>query len=197
MQTIKQVKFFKVGMPRGLFFSAIITISFAAGILIGYFSAHEFAFLAKEELSAYWQNCFSKTDLSVSWIGIVQTVLLYAQCTVFLLLLCKTKIGVAAIPLLCVIHGFLLSFSFFSFSSVLGLKNIAYLAVLFSARLLFWLPCIFHIATVCFRESCRRCCKGKVPPSDLHFGKIPLLLLFGLILELLVIPQLMLQLIST
>lgn len=197
MRAIRRAKIFKGGVVRdGVFYPAVIAIAFAAGTLIGYLASREFAQLAEADLTAYWQKCLTQTDMSASWMGVVQTVLQYVQCVVFILLLCKTTIGAIAIPFLCVTHGFLLSFSVFSLSAALGIRNVAYLAVLFSARLLFWLPCVFHIAAVCFRESCRCCFKSKIPPGNVKFGKIPLLLLLGMVLELLVIPQLMLQLIS-
>ena len=82
-----------------------------------------------------------------------QTMVCFFRASAAVFLLGFASIGVAVIPAVCALQGFLLSFSLFSFSLALGRENFPLLLALFALRLLALLPCTLALGAAAMEKS--------------------------------------------
>ena len=112
------------------------------GVIFGYVLALRSSQRAGGELARYFAAFFSLcAQESFSARALCETLVCYFRAPVIVFLLGFASIGVAVIPAVCALQGFLLSFSLFSFSLALGRENFPLLLALFALRLLALLPC--------------------------------------------------------
>ena len=139
----------RVPVPM-LVLSAFIVL----GVILGYVFALRSLQSAGGELKQYFDAFLSggvNRPFSVRALG--ETLLCYFRAPVIVFLLGFASIGVAVIPAVCALQGFLLSFSLFSFSLALGRENFPLLLALFALRLLALLPCTLALGAAAMEKS--------------------------------------------
>ena len=124
------------------------------GVIFGYVLALRSSQRAGGELARYFTAYFSlgaRESFSVR--ALCETLVCYFRAPVIVFLLGFASIGVAVIPAVCTLQGFLLSFSLFSFSLALGRENFPLLLALFALRLLALLPCTLALGAAAMEKS--------------------------------------------
>ena len=124
------------------------------GVIFGYVLALRASQRAGGELARYFAAYFSlgaRESFSVR--ALCETLVCYFRAPGIVFLLGFASIGVAVIPAVCALQGFLLSFSLFSFSLALGRENFPLLLALFALRLLALLPCTLALGAAAMEKS--------------------------------------------
>ena len=134
--------------------SVLLAFQLVAGILCGYLFSGRCAGELGDELRRYVEGYLSAAaSRTVSWEAAMQTLACYFRAPIVAFLLGFASIGVAGIPLLCAVQGFVFSFSLFSFAFAMGREHFLMLPVLFGFRMLFVLPVMFLLASAAFEKS--------------------------------------------
>lgn len=100
-----------------------------------------------EALRGYIQQYAVTTAQSFSSLPVVfSTAITYLRCPVVLFLLGCTVVGVAFIPVVCMVESFFLSFAVSGFASAFGRTGVVLALSTFGFRCLIALPCMFMMA---------------------------------------------------
>lgn len=146
-----------------------------------------------DELSAYIALFFElvpqrEVTMRLLWC----TASAYLRASVLAFLCGLTAWGAAVLPLLCLVQGFLFSFSACAFAAVLGRGQFGVLLALFLPRLCVVLPCTLLLSGASLRRA-RELAAGRAKSGAdwLRFGVCCLILLLGCMLELRLLPQIL------
>ena len=124
------------------------------GVIFGYVLALRASHCTGGELARYFAAFFSLgAQESFSARALCETLVCYFRAPVIVFLLGFASIGVALIPAVCAMQGFLLSFSLFSFSLALGRGDFPLLLALFALRLLVLLPCTLALGAAAMEKA--------------------------------------------
>ena len=124
------------------------------GVIFGYVLALRASRCAGGELARYFAAFFSLgAQESFSARALCETLVCYFRAPVIVFLLGFASVGVALIPAVCAMQGFLLSFSLFSFSLALGRGDFPLLLALFALRLLVLLPCTLTLGAAAMEKA--------------------------------------------
>ena len=105
--------------------------------------------------------------------------------------------GLLLIPLLCMMQGFSLSFSVCCFASAMGRSGVMLALAAFGVRCLIALPCTFYLAAQAMARSydklqtVKQKEKPRITSDAWPILKCFLILLFGVVTELTVVPRLL------
>lgn len=124
------------------------------GVILGYVLSLRSLHASGDELKRYFDAFLSsgaKRSFSARALG--ETLACYFRAPVVVFLLGFASIGVAAVPLVCVCQGFLLSYSLFCFALSLGRGSFPLLLALFGIRLITVLPCTLLLGSVSLDKS--------------------------------------------
>lgn len=124
------------------------------GVIFGYVLALRASHCTGGELARYFAAFFSLgAQESFSARALCETLVCYFRAPVIVFLLGFASVGVALIPAVCAMQGFLLSFSLFSFSLALGRGDFPLLLALFALRLLVLLPCTLALGAAAIEKA--------------------------------------------
>lgn len=124
------------------------------GVIFGYVLALRASRCTGGELARYFAAFFSLgAQESFSARALCETLVCYFRAPVIVFLLGFASVGVALIPAVCAMQGFLLSFSLFSFSLALGRGDFPLLLALFALRLLVLLPCTLALGAAAMEKA--------------------------------------------
>lgn len=124
------------------------------GVIFGYVLALRASHCTGGELARYFAAFFSlDAQESFSARALCETLVCYFRAPVIVFLLGFASVGVALIPAVCAMQGFLLSFSLFSFSLALGRGDFPLLLALFALRLLVLLPCTLALGAAAMEKA--------------------------------------------
>lgn len=195
----------RAALPRRIPLPVLILSAFIVlGVLCGYAAAAGAAQRTGEELERYFASYLAlgaQRSFSVRALG--ETMVCYFRAPVIVFLLGFASIGALAIPLVCVFHGFLISFSLFCFALSLGRESFPLLLALFGIRLLAVLPCTLALGAAALEKSRALLLLslgsgGRVRPVIYgsaywyRFGVCCVCLCLGSLVELWLVPQFLL-----
>ncbi len=177
----------------------LLCLCFVCGALIGYFTQKAVRPEINAELSGYLQqyadNYAHSSNTPASFF---QVLAVYFRYPLLAFCLGFCALGVYALPLLCAVQGFFLSFSVCCFASAMGRAGICMAFTAFGLRVLITLPCLLLLALQAYNRARQagRTVRQKSTRSDKIPGSYFMLpgicsvaLLFGALLEITFIPR--------
>lgn len=165
---------------------------FAGGILAGFFAQRMALSPASAEVQRYL-SAYGGADGAASRLPVWEAVFLYCRYPLAVVLLGASLFGVAAIPLLCAMQGFSLSFAACCFAAAVGNRGVVLALASFGVRALVTMPCTMALGCAAWPMALRLA-RGEKPMPDDSGRRCAvvcfLLLLLGVVLELTVVPYL-------
>ena len=195
--------------PWGAFRTILVLLALLVllGMLLGssayQAAAHDDGEQVKAYVLAYAQLSAQMDDMTASLISVAAVYLRYP----LLVFLCGFSfLGVALIPLLCVLQGFSLAFSVSCFASALGQSGVRLAISAFGLRCLFVLPCTLAMAVWWIRlaaerreNRAERHKRDRTVYDSAYFFRVfncLMILLVGIVLELWLVPKWFAQILS-
>jgi len=131
---------------------AMLALTMALGVLGGFVCSRRCCADTAEELRRYLtEYCALRPEASGA--AAAETLICYLRAPLAAFLLGFSPLGVALLPLLSAVQGFVLSFSLFSFAAALGRDGFAALAALFGLRLAVVVPCTLCLAAAALEKA--------------------------------------------
>lgn len=124
----------------------LLALFFLVGALAGHLCARSWDAVAQSALSGYLRDYCAVYDAGGVSASLGGCVLLYFGYTVLVFLLGFASVGVALIPALSGVFGFLTMYTVSAFVCCFGRQGAALAAGVLLVRLLFTLPCFFAMA---------------------------------------------------
>lgn len=172
---------------------------FAVGIVAGHVVQYALMGDSSEELSSYLQGYAAVlTQEAEGTPSALRVLSVYLRDPLLLFLLGYCTFGAAAIPMICVFHGFTLSFAVSCFSFLSNGRGPLLALTAFGLRGVAALPCMLIIAQYSFEKALDGPGGGSRPPRLLRRRVLVCfaVLLLCALLEITVIPKLLLLLIT-
>lgn len=170
---------------------------FAVGIIAGQVIQYTVGIDGATELAAYlrgYAGMITQQDATVSS-SAVRVFITYFRGPLLLLLLGFCTFGAVAIPLVCALQGFTLSFAVACFSASLGYEGVLLSLAAFGLRGVVTLPCSLIIAQWAFDKTINRLKGEPFAGSATQRRRLAacfFVLVLAAVLEIILVPQLFL-----
>ena len=178
----------------------LLCLCFICGALIGYFTQKTARPEINAELYDYLQQYADRyAHGSYTPVSFFRVLAVYFRYPLLAFCLGFCALGVYALPLLCAVQGFFLSFSVCCFGAAMGRAGIYMAFTAFGLRVLITLPCLLLLALQAYnrvrqahRTIRQKSTRTNKAPGVSYFilpGICSVVLLFGAILEITFIPR--------